>query len=171
MPYCVALVDRHRDPRISGSMSNVRVATVLNSNRVIRDEAYHQGHLHVSPCGRTAVRVQQDSTEPELRAGQLVGVAFGRLLLPGDVVVSLDRSDGNVRVNRFLGYRRQEGQWVAVASGSDSVSADTDVPLERVLGRLSYADLTVTAMDRFHAACRYLWTASAKLKRRLLARC
>ena len=141
---------------------------MLQSTRVIRDEAYYQGHLELSPCGRTAVRVQQDSIEPELKAGQLVGVAFGRLFLPGDVVVSLDQVEGKIRVDRLLGYRRSQGEWVVVAEADDSKAVEAKVPLSRVLGRISYADLTITARDRLNAACRSLWTAAARLKHRHL---
>lgn len=142
---------------------------MLQSNRVIRDEADHRGLFEISPCGRTAMRVQEDSLEPELKTGQLLGVAFGRLFLPGDVVVSLDESEGALRVNRLLGYRRMRGRWVAMAAADNSKAVDTNVPLNRVIGRISYADLTITAMDRFRAARRFLRTsisaASAKILR------
>lgn len=140
---------------------------MLQANRVIRDEADYRGLLEISPCGRTAVRVQEDSLEPELKTGQLLGVAFGRLFLPGDVVVSLDESEGALRVNRLLGYRRSQGRWVAMAAADDSKVVDTTVPLNRVIGRVSYADLTITAMDRFHAACRYLRAPVAAARKKI----
>ncbi len=129
---------------------------MVQFNRAIRDEADYRGLLEISPCGRTAVRVQEDSLEPELKTGQLLGVAFGRLFLPGDVVVSLDDSEGALRVDRLLGYRRWQGRWVVMAAADNSTAIDTKVPLNRVIGRISYADLTITAMDRFRAVCRYL---------------
>ena len=135
--------------------------------RILQDDAKFKGLLELSPCGQTAMRVRGDSMEPELSPGQVVGVAFGRLFLPGDVVVYRDSSCGVLRVHRLLGYRRWQGQWAAVAAGDNSNHLDSPVPLSEVVGRVSYADLTITVMDRVYAAGRFLRAAGKAVRRRL----
>ena len=136
-------------------------------NRVLQDDTNLDGLLELTRCGQTALRVREDSMEPELSVGQVVGIAFGRLFLPGDVVVLLDRSEGVLHVHRLLGYRRWQGQWAAVAAGDNSTTVDAPVPLSEVVGRVSYADLTITVMDRVYAAGRFLRSVGKTVERQL----
>ena len=90
--------------------------------------------------------------EPDLLKGQVVGVALGRVFLPGDVVVFRDTQDGVLHAHRLVGYRRWQGKWAAMAAADNGSTLDAPVPLEKVVGRVSYADLTISVMDRLRAA-------------------
>lgn len=128
------------------------------------------GQLEQSLCGQAALRVDEDSMEPDLRKGQVVGISFGRVFLPGDVVVFRDRQEGVLHAHRLVGYRRWHGKWAAIASADNASSLDAPVPLEEVVGRVSYADLTISVMDRVRAAGVFLRelyrTVRASLERR-----
>lgn len=140
---------------------------MLKLNRALRDDTNLKRLLELTPCGQTGLRVREDSMEPELSIDQVVGIAFGRLFLPGDVVVLLDRGEGVLHVHRLLGYRRWQGRWAAVAAGDNSTRVDAPVPLSEVVGRVSYADLTITVMDRVYAAGRFLRSVGKAMGRRL----
>ena len=116
-----------------------------------RRHSPHRGLLDQSLCGQAALRVGETTMEPDLPEGRVVGVAFGRLFLPGEVVVFRNASSGSVQARRLLGYRRLQGRWVAVAAGDGPRTVDRSVPLSEVIGRVSYADLTITVMDRLRA--------------------
>lgn len=90
--------------------------------------------------------------EPDLLKGQVVGVSFGRVFLPGDVVVFRDSQKGVLHAHRLVGYRRWHGKWAAIASPDNASTLDAPVPLEEVVGRVSYADLTISVMDRMRAS-------------------
>lgn len=135
--------------------------------RVLQHQQKFEGLLELTRCGQTALRVRGDSMAPELASGQVVGIAFGRFFLPGDVVVFRDAACGVLRVHRLLGYRRWQGRWAAVAAGDNSAALDAPVPLSEVVGRVSYSDLTITLMDRWIACGKYLRAAARALRRRV----
>lgn len=136
------------------AIPNLPMALAENIGRVLRDVARE------APL---TLRVQGGCMEPSVSDGDEVRVRRQRIYLPGDVL-AVHGKDGRLTLHRCLGYVIARDGLGVVTQADSSNTADTRVPLDRVIGRAELPSPPLST--RVRSVTRYArWFGAAAARR------